>query len=708
MGWRFARWLPFPLLALAAVAASGASLPERSERVVDYDIAVRLDPETKSITGRERIVWRNPSNDAVPDLWFHLYLNAFRNNESTFFRESGGSLRRDHASDEGWGWIDLTAIRLADGTDLSAALDFQRPDDGNENDFTVARVLLPKPVRPGGEITVEIEFRATLPEVYARSGWAANDFLLVGQWFPKLGVYEPAGMRGRAAGGWNCHQYHANSEFYADYGSYRVEITVPSAFVVGATGVRVEEHVGDDGTTTHVYRQDDVHDFGWTADPSFLEVVETFSGVDDVSLEEYKEAARRLDRPLEELKLSDVEIHLLLQPEHAAQRERALAATKLALRTFGLAWGRYPYPTLTVVDPPATGDGAAGMEYPTFVTGGTRWLASHWPFSNLRLPEAVIVHEIGHQWWYGLAGSNEFEESWLDEGFTDYAENLAMAAYGPSAYLENPFVAIGPQSANRASNSRDRRYDAIRTVAWGFSPRRYGFYSYYKPSLVLETLRGLLGDAIFARAMRTYAERFRFRHPSSDDFYAVVQEVSGQDLRDLFAQVIEGRGAFDPAVVRATSDEVGGFHGHPAPVSEHYVIAAATPDPGEPDGEAAGAAAEQGAKDTDEETDEASEWKSVIDLRHQGEVRLPVTVELRFAEGEPERRTWDGEVPWARWEIVGPSRLVEVVVDPDDVYAIDADRLNNRLSVEADAKPALRSSLRLLFWLQQALAGVGF
>jgi len=713
MARRFARWIPISLLALPAVAAHADALPERSERVVEYDISVRLDPETKSIVGKERVVWRNPSKESVPDLWFHLYLNAFRNTESTFYEESGGRLRRDYAFDEGWGWIDLTAIRLADGADLAGALTFERPDDGNEGDFTVARVVLPKPVRPGGEVALEIEFEATLPRVYARSGWAPEDFFLVGQWFPKLGVYEPAGMRGRERGGWNCHQYHANSEFYADYSSFRVEITVPSGFVVGATGALVERRENEDGTTTHVYAQDDVHDFGWAADPSFVEVVETFSGSEDVSLEEYKEAVRRLERPLDELKLSDVEIHLLLQSEHRAQAARHIAAAKHALKTFGLAWGRFPYPTLTIVVPPATGDGAAGMEYPTFVTGGTRWLAAYWPFSNLRLLEAVVLHEIGHEWWYGMVGSNEFEESWLDEGFTDYAECLGMTAYGPSAFLENPFLAIGAWSTARAGNSPDRRYDAMRTFAWRFSPRSYGFYSYSKPSLLLLTLRGLLGDDTFARAMRTYSERFRFRHPSSDDFFAVVQEVSGRDLGDLFRQVVEGRGAFDPAVVRLDVAKVKPLQGRPSPVPGHYVVAAASPQDEaatngtDADESVAGDAEEGSAEDSGDEEAGPTRWRSTILLRQQGEVRLPVTVELRYAEGDPERRTWDGVEPWARWEVVAPQKVVEVVVDPDDVYAIDADRLNNRLALETDAKPALRSSLRLLFWVQQLFATVG-
>ena len=256
----------FPFLLLAAAAAASADpLPERAVRVADYTIDVRLDAGQKTLDGRERVTWRNPSPDAVGEIWLHLYLNAFRNNESTFFRESGGQLRGDRMPEEGWGSIDVTSLRRADGVDLTKAMRFEHPDDDNAKDRTVVRVPLPEPVPPGGEVSFDVAWKARLPRIFARTGYV-RDYFLVGQWFPKLGVYEPAGMRGRAAGGWNCHQFHANSEFYADFGQYQVSITRPDRFVVGATGPRVEKRANPDGTATHVFEQADVIDFAWTAD----------------------------------------------------------------------------------------------------------------------------------------------------------------------------------------------------------------------------------------------------------------------------------------------------------------------------------------------------------------------------------------------------------------------------------------------------------
>jgi hypothetical protein len=225
------RLAPIALVGLLLAAPSSADrLPARATHVVDYDISVTLDAASHRLNGRQRLVWRNPSSDSVGDLWFHLYLNAFKNTRTTFYRESGGQLRGDRMAAGRWGWIDVTSMALADGRDLLGSLRFEAPDDGNRDDQTVARVVLPEPVPPGGQVALDIAFTAQLPQVFARTGYY-KDFHLVGQWFPKLGVYEPAGRRGRASGGWNCHQFHATSEFYADLGRFRVAITVPASVV---------------------------------------------------------------------------------------------------------------------------------------------------------------------------------------------------------------------------------------------------------------------------------------------------------------------------------------------------------------------------------------------------------------------------------------------------------------------------------------------
>src|SRR5262245_30047768 len=119
------------LLVVGAGVARADPLPERAREIVDYDIQVSLDPQTKQLTGRQRLTCRNPSSDTVPHLWFHLYLNAFRNSRSTFWKESGGSLRGFALEEAKWGFIEIASLKLADGTDLTSRLRFEAPDDGN-------------------------------------------------------------------------------------------------------------------------------------------------------------------------------------------------------------------------------------------------------------------------------------------------------------------------------------------------------------------------------------------------------------------------------------------------------------------------------------------------------------------------------------------------------------------------------------------------
>ena len=660
--------------------------------MVDYRIRVRLDPAAKRILGHERLTWRNPSPESVSELWLHLYLNAFKNSRSTFYQESGGR-RRGAGSQDWWGYVDVTAMRLEDGHDLLPAMTFEHSDDDNADDRTVVRVALPAPVPPAGRVSLDIDFEAQLPKVRERTGYV-RDFYFVGQWFPKAAVYEPPGVRGRSRGGWNAHQFHANSEFYADYGQYHVEITAPACFVIGATGRRVDRRENPDGTATHTYEQADVHDFAWTADPGYVEVKRTFSAQGDVSPAEYEEAARLLGRSPDEVRLSDVELTFLMQPRHLPQLERYVAAAKLALKCFGLWYGRYPYPTLTVVDPAAGGGGAGGMEYPTFVTGLTSFLFQHWPLDGVRFPEMVIVHEIGHQWFYGLLGSNEFEEAWLDEGFDSYAETrTSERGWGSEAtYGRLLGVPLGGLEYAQLFNTPDRVFDAIRRRAWDYSgPGPYGFNSYSRSTLTLRTLEGLLGAETMARVMRTYAERFRFRHPSSDDFYAVAQEVSGRDLRWFFEQTVERTGVVDYEVASVESIR--------APEPRGVL---------ETDGRRETVGEEDAAR-REEEADrgKARPWESTVLVRRRGEVMLPVDVELRFEGGARDRRTWDGRDRWVRYRVTRPERLLSAHVDPDRKLVLDVDATNDAKRVDPDGRASARWSSSFLFFVQQVLAFVG-
>ncbi len=277
------RQLASAAAALLALALPAAAL-EAPRKIVDYDIKVSLDPETKLVEGSEILKWTNPSDGPVAELRFHLYWNAFRNDRSTFFKESGGQLRGDKADTrKGWGYTDVTSMTW-DGAELMKGARFESPDDGNPDDRTVLVVPLPRPVAPGETAALSIAWKAKVPRVYARAGYV-RDFFMFGQWFPQIGVYEPKGRRRRAEAGWNCHQYHANSEFYADWGDWKVAITLPEKFVVGSAGALVDTKTAG-GKKTLTFEQKAVHNFAFTADPRYVVVEDVFDPAKDIPKDE--------------------------------------------------------------------------------------------------------------------------------------------------------------------------------------------------------------------------------------------------------------------------------------------------------------------------------------------------------------------------------------------------------------------------------------
>src|SRR5688572_30577232 len=221
------------VFAVAAIGARGQSVqtndtPEpgaRSPRNANYDIDVRLDHAARTLSGRQMIRWRNTSAKPTSELQFHLYWNAWRNADSTWLRERKMARSYTAPPREGWGAMDVSSVRLHEPSgstrDLTSHMRFIAPDDGNAHDQTVMAVPLGRSVEPNETIQVELAWISRIPRPVARTGYI-EDFYFIAQWFPKLGVLEDSG--------WNTHQFHAPTEFYADFGVYDVRITVPSPF----------------------------------------------------------------------------------------------------------------------------------------------------------------------------------------------------------------------------------------------------------------------------------------------------------------------------------------------------------------------------------------------------------------------------------------------------------------------------------------------
>ena len=477
---RFLASLVPALLALAVAPigfsqGGGLFLDDGRSSEADYVIRARIDDaeasdnddgQAKQLTGSLTLTWKNRSGEAVSDLWFHLYLNAYANNRSLHLTESKGLLR-GFDMDRGYGWQKITSIKVG-GVDLTESIRFRVPRQSAPLDRTLMSVDLPTPVASGSDVTVELEWESRLPRVRRRTG-TKDDFMLLSHWFPKLAVYE----RER---GWRAHPFHMNTEFYADYGTYDVSIDLPEQYrgKVAGSGAEVGEPVVSDGRVVTRFlapaeadrgivdpvaargsqRPTLLHGFAFTADPDYIVHEEMFRW-DEWAAEyadEVAEVSRALSLSSAELKGRDVLVRVMIHPEHADQAERHWRATCATLFFYGLWYGGYPYSELTAVDPAWGARGAGGMEYPTIFTSGTRMFTR----AQMGSPESVTVHEAGHQFWYGLVGNNEPEAAWLDEGFNSFSDSETLfREYGPwrksTSYSLLPMWGTLPTSAPASS-----------------------------------------------------------------------------------------------------------------------------------------------------------------------------------------------------------------------------------------------------------------
>ncbi len=630
------------------------SLASFSKHIVDYRIKAKLLPEEKAVAGEEILTWLNDSEQAISELQFHLYLNAFKNTRTTFMKKSKGVHRGFKLDRENWGYVEVKRIQIKDGPDLISTMEYIQPDDGNEDDQTVMKVILSEPVLPQEKITLNIEFYSKLPKVFSRSGFF-QDFFMVAQWFPKIGVLWN--------GEWNCHQYHLNSEFFADYGIYEVEITVPEEYVVGATGKRIKEIKNEDRTITYTHYQEDVHDFAWTACPDFVEFREKFT-MDDPPV--------------------DTEMILLIHRSHLSQKDRYLNSLKNGIEFFSQNYGPYPYPTITLVDPAPGAMGAGGMEYPTLFTSFTFW----WLPKGMLIQEMVTIHEFGHNYWYGMIGSNEFEEAWLDEGFVTYSEIKAMAKYygKDKSMFDLPGLKISDFALQRAQVIASGKMDPILKNSWEyFSTGSYGINSYSKPGMTLLTLERYLSEEVMLKIMKTYFERWKFKHPTSKDFIAVAEEVSGQDLGWFFDQFLNSPDKLDYAIGDIKSEEVK-----------------------EPEGIFEGEEPMAETENVTEGDKKAKIYRNEVVVVRKEELAFPQEILVVFENGEEILERWNGRERWKRYVYLKPHKLKYAQVDPYNKVLLDTKYTNNSRFLKKKKTSVLKYALFKMFRFQSFLTFISF
>ena len=618
-----------------------------SQRVVHYEIDAKYDAASHTVNASEVLTYHNLTGQALDHFPFHLYQNAFQPN-STFVREAKVAGNRDTGYEKWeakeYGSEDIQSVEVVGQGDLTSRLKFIQPDDGNKDDKTVVDLPLAKPIPAGEYVQFKISFQTKFPETQARSGWK-RDFVLGGQWFPKVGVWWH--------GAWNCHQYHAMTEFFADFGVYDVKLTVPQYEVVGASGVKVGEVDNPDKTKTVSYHGDDIHDFAWTASPRY----------------------KVKDDGVFQGQMGPVQMRILMQPAHWSQVGRHEKILKESLEHFESWYGPYPYKTITLVDPEPD-SAAGGMEYPTFITGDTSWFMPE----GLHLPEVVVEHEFGHQYWYGMVATNEFEDAWMDEGINSYTEVKVLdSILGKNTSILNLAGAtMGEREEQRLMYMGAADIDPIAQKAYDYySYNSYGGITYGKTASVLLTLEGIIGEDTMAKAMHVYFMKYRFTHPTKEDFLKTIEDVSGKNLRWYFDQAIYGSQVMDYKVLKIESFPVNWY---------------------------------EEKKSASKKDDKNTLYRSYVWLQRKGDFVMPVDVEIKFDNGDKIREHWDGVSRWTKFIYDKKAKVESAEIDPDHKIQIDRNDFNNSYTAEGHGKPARKLGNYWLFmtqWLGQALAWWG-
>ncbi|HEY7681109.1 MAG TPA: M1 family metallopeptidase [Gemmatimonadales bacterium] len=608
---------PFRALSLPAPnsvrTGSGRPGPGYWQQRVDYAIRATLDPATQTLTGRETIHYVNRSPDALPYLWMHLEQNICAPGSVTDELDQPplvflGSI------------FDFSCKGFAGGLTLESLTSLGRPLP-HTIFGTVMRVDLPRPLRSGAALDLEVRWRFPVPPYGAGRMGHDGDLYELGQWYPRMAVYDDVR-------GWNHEPYLGAGEFYLEYGSFDVSITLPAAYVVAATGVLLNplevltpaqrarllrarsadtaigiitrEEAGNPahtrprqgGTLTWRFHADSVRDFAFAAAPNFRWDASGWRGI---------------------------LVHTYYRPSANLWPE-ANRMVREALRYYSQQWYHYPYPHISSIEGPIE-----GMEYPmmTFDPGGPERVDLQW----------VLAHELGHQWVPMVVGSNERLYPWMDEGFNTFID-LANAAgyfvgtpYGDSIeahplhlYRDHAIPGLEQPLITRPAESRD--------LFWT---------GYQKPALMMQQLRfEVLGRDRFDPAFREYLRSWAFKHPTPADFFRLMRDQSGQDLDWFWREWLFTTARLDQAV-----DSV------------------------------------------------AARGDSLIEvyLSNRGQMVMPVGLALKLENPDHEVVTKDVGIPVEMWNLGprftyryrGPGKLLEAIVDPEERLP-DVNRGNNRWS----------------------------
>ena len=468
---------------------------------VRYEIKVSLDVDSSLIRGTETLIYKNNSPDTLSYVWFHLYPNAYRKG-SIYARETAnnGNFALVRADESDLGWIETSNLTSNGTPCMTKVID------------TEMKVLLRDPILPGESNVFKMDFRVKIPAFFSRMGHRDEHFV-ISQWYPKIVVYDnnppvspPLGMseteyRGKS-GWWHPDGYHATGEFYGEYGTYDVWITLPERFVVGATGEIVgEDHYGS--LKTLHYHAEKVHDFVWVADPNFV--------VWDTTYEQ-----------------THIRILVVNNPTHKKLWRIIPSEVPKILQKFSEWFYPYPYSTLTVVDGKV--GVSSGMEYPTVVLVSVTPFLSGLGKITTNFFVDIVAHEIAHQWFYGILGNNEMEEAWLDEGFATFAEMRYMRwRVKQDNKLTDEFVKLlGNVPLETIEDVTlywlvNSPWDEPLIGKKAYQMPSYWINVYAKGAKLLWLIYETVGAERFDSLMHRFFQKYAFHHITTDDFLGWVK-----------------------------------------------------------------------------------------------------------------------------------------------------------------------------------------
>jgi hypothetical protein len=506
------------------------------QQEVNYTISVKLDDKNHSLSGFESFEYVNNSPDTLHFMYVHLWPNAYKNSKSALAMQlsAGGNEILTRASDSIIGFIDSLDFRV---NNQQARWSF------HDEHIDIAKVEFNSPLLPGEQCTVETPFKVKLPSgKISRLGHIGQSYQIT-QWYPKPAVYD--------AEGWHEMPYLNQGEFFSEFGSFDVSITLPENYVVGATGdlqtqseiefldqkaEATEEKVANLDTMNVVdrrnktpfpassekmktirYTQNNVHDFAWFAD------------------KRYDVLKGEVELPNSGRKVTS---WAMFVPQNINLWQKAIEYINDGTYYYSKWNGDYPYNQVTAVD--GTISAGGGMEYPTVTVIGNTGSAQGL--------ETVIVHEVGHNWFYGILGSNERAHGWMDEGLntlnevryfmTKYPDNEALADniplfdfHGLHYHDQNDLLYRTLQSTGLDQ--------PIETHSACYSSTNYGIVMYQKTGLVFDYLRHYLGDERFDKAMQAYYTKFEFKHPQPEDFQKVLETTLNEKLDWVFEDLIK-------------------------------------------------------------------------------------------------------------------------------------------------------------------------